>query len=131
MIRKSLMVPSHEAIRATFDFYHQALISSDSNALCSLLHDDFSIVLGGECTRRKKELLDLIESHAVECREIEISETLSVDVASVKGTVYGYGVFHATVNGLHAAWRLRFNLKFSLHGGEWGILKARYIASSD
>jgi ketosteroid isomerase-like protein len=59
--------------------------------------------------------------------KIDIDDrALSVSVTGDTATVAGRGIFDATINGMHAPWRLALRMTLSKQRGTWRIMAARY-----
>lgn len=83
------------------------------------------------CQQFKNEWLDVIRSGQFDYHVIRIDETaLSLTVTGEHATIAGRGVFDATINGMHAPWRLRFQLACSRPAGLWKSMSARYYSAN-
>jgi ketosteroid isomerase-like protein len=107
--------------------YHAAMVAARTDQLGDLIDDDYSLVHITGYVQPKDEWFDVIRSGQFDYHRIDIEDrTLLVSVSGDTATVTGRGVFDATINGMHAPWRLRFAMNWSRQRGSWRIMSARY-----
>jgi hypothetical protein len=115
-------------ILAVMHACHAAMVARRTDLLADLLGADYALVHITGHVQPKDEWFDVIRSGAFDYHRIEIDErTLSVEVAGNAATVRGRGIFDATIDGMHAPWRLQFTLDFARDGAGWKIGHAAYI----
>jgi ketosteroid isomerase-like protein len=109
--------------------YHAAMVAARTDQLGDLIDDDYSLVHITGYVQPKDEWFDVIRSGQFDYHRIDIEEqALSVSVSGDSATVTGRGVFDATINGMQAPWRLRFEMNWSRQRGAWRIMSARYAS---
>lgn len=113
------------AIVSVMDAYHAAMVDARTDRLRALLDPGYSLVHITNYVQPLAEWLDVIDSGQFDYHRIDIDEA-SLRVTADTATVTGQGTFDATINGMHAPWRLRFTLTFAQRSGEWKIMSARY-----
>lgn len=113
----------HKMLRA----YHAAMVKARTDRLEALVDEHYSLVHITGYVQPRDEWFDVIESGAFDYHDIRIDErALSVRIVGDTATVAGKGIFDATINGMHAPWRLGFDMTWSKKSGTWRIMSARY-----
>lgn len=105
--------------------YHRAMVEADTDRLAVLVDRQFSLTHITGYVQPRDEWFHVVRTGQFDYHHIDIDEVeirLNADVASVAGS----GTFNATINGMHAPWRLRFMLVIACHNGSWKIMSARY-----
>lgn len=116
-------------IRRILHAYHAAMVAARTGQLSDLVDDDYSLVHITGYVQPKNEWFDVIRTRQFDYHRIDIEDrTLSVSVSGDTATVTGRGVFNATINGMHAPWRLQFQMAWSRQHGAWRIKSARYTS---
>jgi hypothetical protein len=113
------------AVVEVLDDYHRAMVDADIDKLTTLVDRRFSLVHITGYVQPRDEWFEVIRTGQFDYHRIGIDEVvvrLDADVANVTGS----GTFNATINGMHAPWRLRFTLVLAPENGEWRIMSARY-----
>jgi hypothetical protein len=106
---------------------HAAMVEARIDALDGLLDKDYSLEHITGYVQPRDEWLDAIRSGEFMYHHIELDDrTLALKITGQTATISGRGVFDATINGMHAPWRLRFALACSRQGGQWRLLSAHY-----
>jgi ketosteroid isomerase-like protein len=107
--------------------YHAAMVEARIDQLGELVDEDYSLVHITGYVQPKDEWFDVIRTGQFDYHKIDIDDrVLSVSVSGDTATVAGRGIFDATINGMHAPWRLQFKMTWSRQRGEWRIVSARY-----
>jgi hypothetical protein len=105
--------------------YHRAMVEADTGKLAALVDQRFSLVHITGYVQPRDEWFEVIRTGQFDYHRIDVDDTVvrfDAGLASVSGS----GTFTATINGMHAPWRLRFTLVFAHENGEWRIMSARY-----
>jgi ketosteroid isomerase-like protein len=113
------------AVLGLVNDYHRAMVEADTDKLAALVDHCFSLVHITGYGQPRDEWLEVIRTGQFDYHRIDIDEVvvrLDADLASVTGS----GTFNATINGMHAPWRLRFTLVVAPENGQWRIMSARY-----
>jgi hypothetical protein len=113
------------AVVEVLDDYHRAMVEADTDKLTTLVDGRFSLVHITGYVQPRDEWFEVIRTGQFDYHRIDIDEVvvrLDADVANVTGS----GTFNATINGMHAPWRLRFTLVLAPENGQWRIMSARY-----
>jgi hypothetical protein len=113
------------AVVEVLDDYHRAMVEADTDKLTTLVDLRFSLVHITGYVQPRDEWFEVIRTGQFDYHRIDIDEVvvrLDADVANVTGS----GTFNATINGMHAPWRLRFTLVVVPENGQWRIMSARY-----
>lgn len=113
------------AVVEVLDDYHCAMVEADIDKLTTLVDGRFSLVHITGYVQPRDEWFEVIRTGQFDYHRIDIDEVvvrLDADVANVTGS----GTFNATINGMHAPWRVRFTLVLALENGQWRIMSARY-----
>jgi ketosteroid isomerase-like protein len=109
--------------------YHAAMVEARTDRLGELVAEDYSLVHITGYVQPRDEWFDVIRGGQFDYHRIDIDErALSVNVSGDTATVAGKGIFDATINGMHAPWRLRFEMRWSRQGGTWRIISSRYTS---
>lgn len=109
--------------------YHGAMVEARTDRLAELVDEDYSLVHITGYSQPSDEWFDVIRNGQFDYHRIDIDErALSVSVTGDTATVAGKGIFDATINGMHAPWRLRFEMRWSRQGGTWRIISSRYTS---
>ena len=107
--------------------YHAAMVAARTDQLAELVDADYSLVHITGYVQPKDEWFDVLQSGQFDYHWIDIDElSLSVIVSGATAEVAGRGIFDATINGMHAPWRLQFTMTWSAQGGAWRIMSAKY-----
>jgi ketosteroid isomerase-like protein len=107
--------------------YHAAMVEARIDRLAELVDEAYSLVHITGYVQPRDEWFDVIRDGQFDYHRIDIDErALSVSVSGDAATVAGKGIFDATINGMHAPWRLRFEMKWSRQRGTWRIVSAQY-----
>jgi hypothetical protein len=107
--------------------YHKAMVDARPDRLDALVASDFSLVHITGYVQPKREWFAVIRSGEFDYHRIEIAaESLKVIVSGDSATASGAGVFHATISGMNAPWRLLFRIQLRRRGSGWTILHAEY-----
>ena len=113
------------AVVEVLDDYHRAMVEADTDKLRTLVARRFSLVHITGYVQPRDEWFEVIRTGHFDYHRIDIDEVvvrLDADVANVTGS----GTFNATINGMHAPWRLRFTLVLAPENRQWRIMSARY-----
>jgi hypothetical protein len=113
------------AILEVLDGYHHAMVEADTGKLAALVDHRFSLVHITGYVQPRDEWFEVIRTGQFDYHRIDIDGVvvrLDADVANVTGS----GTFNATINGMHAPWRLWFTLVLAPENGQWRIMSARY-----
>ena len=105
--------------------YHRAMVEADTDKLAVLVDRQFSLTHITGYVQPRDEWFHVIRTGQFDYHRIDIDEVevrINADVADVAGS----GTFNATINGMHAPWRLRFTLVVACQNGRWKIMSARY-----
>lgn len=109
--------------------YHAAMVEARTDQLAELVDEDYSLVHITGYVQPRDEWFDVIRAGQFDYHRIDIdNRALSVSVTGNTATVAGRGIFEATINGMHAPWRLQFRMAWSKLGGAWRIMSARYTS---
>jgi ketosteroid isomerase-like protein len=107
--------------------YHAAMVEARIDRLAELVDEAYSLIHITGYVQPRDEWFDVIRDGQFDYHKIDIDErTLAVGVSGDTATVAGKGIFDATINGMHAPWRLRFEMRWSRQRGTWRIMSARY-----
>ena len=107
--------------------YHRCMVDALPEELDRILALTYSLVHITGYVQPRVEWLAAIRSGEFDYHRIELmGEHLNVAVNGSAATVTGRGIFHATITGLNAPWRLAFTLQFTNHGGNWLVVSASY-----
>jgi hypothetical protein len=127
------MVNSHAAsgenasILDALAAYHRAMVEAHTAELERLLETGYSLVHITGYVQPRQEWLQVIQVGEFDYHRVELDEeSLDVSVTGITATVTGRGVFHATIQGMNAPWRLSFTLQYAKHGHAWLMSSARY-----
>jgi ketosteroid isomerase-like protein len=103
------------------------MVEARTADLQRLLEPGYSLVHITGYVQPKREWLDLIELGDFNYHRIDLEQnSIEISVTEKTSTVIGHGIFNATINGMRAPWRLRFNLQFKKHDEVWVIANASY-----
>jgi ketosteroid isomerase-like protein len=109
--------------------YHAAMVEARTDRLGELVDEDYSLVHITGYVQPRDEWFDVIRDGQFDYHRIDVDEqALSVSVSGDTATVAGKGVFDATINGMHAPWRLRFEMRWARQRGTWRIISSRYTS---
>jgi hypothetical protein len=109
--------------------YHGAMVEARTDRLGELVDEGYSLVHITGYVQPRDEWFDVIREGRFDYHRIDIDErALSVNVSGDTATVAGKGIFDATINGMHAPWRLRFEMRWSRQRGTWRIVSSRYTS---
>lgn len=107
--------------------YHRCMVEAIPDQLDALLEPDYSLIHITGYVQPRLEWLAAIRSGEFDYHRIELmGDHLNVKANGNAASVTGRGIFHATINGLNAPWRLAFTLKFTNHDGNWLVANASY-----
>jgi hypothetical protein len=116
-----------EVILHALSRYHQCMVAALPDELDALLEPGYSLVHITGYVQPRLEWLAAIGSGEFDYHRIELmQDCLSVAMSGDAATVTGKGVFHATIQGLKAPWRLAFTLQYVHRDGHWRVANARY-----
>lgn len=116
-----------ENIRTLLATYHGAMVGARTAELEDLLDADFSLVHITGYVQPKDEWLAVIRAGEFDYHRIDIDRNeLGVSVAGEVATVTGRGIFDATINAMHAPWRLQFQMRWVKDSDRWRIASAAY-----
>lgn len=114
-------------VRSILRAYHAAMVAADTGHLDTLVTPDYSLVHITGYVQPKQEWFGVIRSGAFDYHRIDVDGgQVAVTIDGNAATVTGRGIFDATIDGMHAPWRLRFSMRFEKHEGAWKIRSARY-----
>lgn len=107
--------------------YHRCMVEALPDELDVLLEPDYSLIHITGYVQPRLEWLAAIRSGEFDYHRIELmGDQVNVTENGNAATVTGRGIFHATINGLNAPWRLAFTLRFTHHDGNWLVANASY-----
>lgn len=107
--------------------YHRCMVAAIPEKLDALLEPDYSLTHITGYVQPRLEWLAAIRSGEFGYHRIELmGEHLNVATNENAATVTGRGIFHATINGLNAPWRLAFTLQLTNYDGNWLVANASY-----
>jgi hypothetical protein len=107
--------------------YHTAMVEARVDELEKLLDKNFSLTHITGYVQPKDEWLNVIRSGEFNYHDIHIDkQALSLKIIGSHATIKGKGVFDATINGMHAPWRLQFDMACSKQGERWKVMFALY-----
>jgi ketosteroid isomerase-like protein len=105
--------------------FHAAMVDARTDLLADMVAPDYSLVHITGYRQPRDEWFQVIDSRQFDYHKIDIDQ-MSVSVSGESASVTGTGIFNATINGMHAPWRLRFAVKIERAGGRWKLISARY-----
>lgn len=119
--------PGAEAtdILALMRALHGAMVERRTDRLADMVAPDYSLVHITGYRQPRDAWFQVIDSRQFDYHKIDIAQ-MSVSVSGDAASVTGRGIFNATINGMHAPWRLRFAVKLERSGGRWKLMSARY-----
>jgi hypothetical protein len=114
-------------ILAALRAYHAAMVDARIERLAELVDAGYSLVHITGYVQPRDEWFDVIRTGEFDYHRIDVDErTLSLNVTGGTASLSGRGIFNATINGMHAPWRLQFSMTWAKQGGDWKIMSARY-----
>ena len=123
------MNADEQAIRKVLDAYHAAMVGARTDELGALVAEGFTLGHITGYVQPKAEWFGVIRSRSFDYHDIRIEQDrLRVEVAGDEAVVRGRGIFDATIQGMHAPWRLQFELRFARRSSGWIIADARYTS---
>lgn len=107
--------------------YHRRMVEALPEELDRMLEPAYSLVHITGYVQPRLEWLAAIRSGEFDYHRIELmGDHLNVAANGNAATVTGRGIFHATISGINAPWRLAFTLQFTNHDGNWLVANASY-----
>jgi hypothetical protein len=114
-------------ILAALRAYHAAMVDARIERLAELVDAGYSLVHITGYVQPRDEWFDVIRTGEFDYHRIDVDErTLSLNVTGGTASLSGRGIFNATINGMHAPWRLQFSMTWAKQGGDWKIMSVRY-----
>lgn len=117
--------PEATEILALMGAFHTAMVEARTDRLADMLAPGYALVHITGYRQPRDEWFRVIDSRQFDYHRIAIDQ-MSVSVSGDIASVTGRGVFDATINGMHAPWRLKFAVDLERSGGGWKLRSARY-----
>ncbi|WP_277960728.1 nuclear transport factor 2 family protein [Pseudomonas sp. RIT-To-2] len=109
--------------------YHEAMVAAHVADLSDMLEPEYFLIHITGYRQPKQEWLSVVRSGAYDYHRIDVNaKELQVHLGSESAVVSGRGVFDATIQGMHAPWRLKFKLELTKGSSGWKLSRARYDA---
>lgn len=103
------------------------MVGANIAVLETLLDRDYALEHITGYVQAREEWFEAMRRAEFNYHDIRIDQPgLSVQVAGSTAVIAGAGIFDATINGMHAPWRLRFEVACARQGGAWRFMSARY-----
>lgn len=113
------------SILALMRNFHAAMVDGRTDRLAGMIAPSYSLVHITGYRQPRDEWFQVIDSGQFDYHRIDIDQ-ISVSVSGDSANVTGMGIFDATINGMHAPWRLRFAVNLERSNGHWKLVSARY-----
>lgn len=117
--------PDRATVVELLQDYHRAMVEADTDKLAALVDRGFSLTHITGYVQPREEWFHVVRTGQFAYHQIDIDE-VAVRLGTAVADLEGGGTFTATINGMHASWRLRFSLAFAYEGGRWTLMSARY-----
>lgn len=108
---------------------HAAMTAGDTRSIAALIAEDYALVHITGYRQPCGEWIEAIWNRDFVYHAITVdAATLQVDTGGDGAEVSGRGVFDATINGMHAPWRLQFTMALCKTAGKWQFTHSRYAS---
>ena len=118
-----------QEVLTTVARYHEAMVATHVADLDAMLEPEYFLIHITGYRQPKQEWLSVLRSDNYDYHQIDVSaKEIQVYLGSKSAVVTGRGVFDATIQGMHAPWRLKFKLELIRGSSGWKLSRARYDA---